>query len=161
MGIPRRKRSPSRAHVDTAILRYALDRDEEVGLRELARRLFYRRRGQPRVCISLPVAGEFVETLARDKDGEGFKRVLDELWDFLAGDRLVLFGLGRTPTEAFEIAQHLQGEDPLLTPTDALIVACLLADEEAQNLYTTDPTMIDSRVIRMKCKARGKRVREL
>lgn len=161
MGIPRRVRSPSRAHVDTNVLRFALDPDEDVETRQTARRIFHTRIGQPKMACSLPVAGEFLQTLAKEKSRQAFEDLAGKLWDYVRHGRLIFYGLEGRALEIYRTAGRIRDADPRLTANDALILASFLADEDAATQYTMDVELIRSDVVKEMCRAGGKRIRGL
>jgi hypothetical protein len=165
VGIPGEARPPPRAHVDSDILRYVFDPLEDRDLKDEARRLCFPAGTHPKppVCCSGPAAAEFLVVLAHDRadDRDAFLEAVGGFWNYVQEGRLGIFMFGERNTEAFSLAAAIQRKDPRIDATDAAIVACFLADEDASVLYTTDRDVSMSRVIREMVRERDKTIKGL
>lgn len=124
-----------RVHVDTCILLPAagldLDRDACVEARS------YLMRDGPQLAASSTALGEFLLIACRDWDEEAALQAVGTLHRWLVEERLVTYVLG-THHSIFEHSRELMLRDAFLTPADAQIIACAIADEDAEALATSD-----------------------
>jgi hypothetical protein len=111
--------------------------------------------------VSLAALGELVATLAKDAGAAEFSARMDMLHKHIREGRLLIYGLGDRDRKAAELVVSLMERDGLLDPTDAVIVACMLTDEEADLLYTTDLKVLTSKVIAVEARSLGKTLRNL
>lgn len=159
MDVPRQARPRPRAHLDTVVLLAALGYDEDVDLVRKARQFLHRTSG-PVACVSLPVLGEVSLKLLTvyDSDSEAVVyQAHEDINRFLLAGKLVTFGLGPPDTPALRLAAQMQKEDGRISPTDAVVIASMLADPDAAALYSTDE-FVGSRVVQDLARECGKRV---
>ncbi len=166
MGIPQEVPPPQRAHIDTNILRYLLDPEEDSTLKGSARGLIFGPGEKLPVCISCPVAGELVallakDTVERDAAGHDFERAMATFWRYIKEERLELFMFGRNAIGLLRIAERLFKVETRLETTDAIILASFVADNQAVVFFTTDPILLGVELVSFVKKEWGKSIRPL
>lgn len=101
--------------------------------------------------ISLPVLGEVLVVLER-KEREGvvtdddYDAMMWELWQLIKRGEVGLYGIGggaNVYTKADRIVRECD-----VNATDALIIACMLVDEQAHALYTADGQLHENHPLR-------------
>lgn len=104
--------------------------------------------GNPEIKIKIPliVLGEFMSELTQKEiKDEKSQEIIFRL------KQQILLPFGReipAPSrETYNVALELMNRDHHLKPTDALIVAQALVDEESEWLITTDGSLLDNRAI--------------
>jgi hypothetical protein len=171
VGVPNKAQARHRPHVDTDVLRFALEADEDEDLIRAAKQLV-RGEPRPRVCISGPALGELTLTLLRDDEQEhsgkwSFGLVMERLQRYHDDGYMDIFPLGKRDDGVARLAAELMtgstmwAGDPDLNPMDALIVACCLKDDIASGIHTTDSRIILSPSVQAACKHYGKEVFQL
>jgi len=171
MRIPKKAQPRHKPHVDTDVLRYALEADDDKDLVSAAKALI-RGEPRPRVCVSAPAVGELVLTLLRDDENAhggdwDFERVMAKLQRYHNEGYIELLPLGKRDDGVARLASELMvgnkewRGDADLNPMDALIVACCLKDDNASGIYTTDTGILMSPSVAAACKHYGKELVQL
>ena len=112
-------------------------------------------------CASIPALGELVLVLCRDRVGRSrISNAIDWIYQRVENGDSELFGLGDADAVIGEVATEIRRRDPLVSPTDAAIVACLFEDPEADVLYTTDGLLLENRTVVEMARERGKKLHE-
>ena len=148
MGIPQEEPPPPRAHIDTDILRAALDPADATGLHGPARSLIFNRAEAHRVCVSAPVLAELLLTITRDTIEEGgpgfrnFEGIIGRFWSWTHDDKLEFYMFGDDPDEVFRIGHELRQVDHQMSATDVVVLACFLSDTHAALFFTTDGELL-------------------
>lgn len=68
--------------------------------------------------------------------------MMEKFWSWTRDDRIDFYMFGGNPGRRLNIEQELHEVDHMLTPTDLSILACFLADDEADLLFTTDRALL-------------------
>lgn len=135
--------------------------DEDLELREGARRLFHSGR-QLLPCASIPALGELTLVLYQDRVGRDWiTSAVDWVYQGVEHGNMELFGIGAPEAVVADVAAEIRSRDPLVSPTDAAIVACMFEDPEADVLHTTDGTLLENRSVTEMARERGKKLHEL
>lgn len=129
-------------HLDSSLLRGMLDPEDESGKRTEATHLFNSSRGV-RFRISILAVGEVMGKMAETRSATACADAAAHLSRLFRGRRLDLFGIGKD-CEAMLLANELMEADHMLTPADALLVACALLDDECTTFATTDRRLSES-----------------
>ncbi|MEI6795289.1 MAG: hypothetical protein WCK39_00340 [Methanomassiliicoccales archaeon] len=132
-------------HLDSSLLRGMVDPDDSEENRSRARRLF---NSNPswQFRVSILAVGEVVGKMAETRSASASSEATAELSRLFRRRRLELHGIGKG-IEATELATQMMKADPLLTPTDALLVACAFADDECNVFATADEGLVESSTV--------------
>lgn len=152
MAIPYRKPSHRGIHLDTSVLLCALAAfPDERELHGPGRTLLYKDGEQAMVCFA--ALGEALHVLTDPRRGlpqEAVLTILENLARHIKSGRITLVGFGQTEDSTFELAHRLRKDEPRLRPTDAIIIANMCVNEDADCLVTMDEfaewTEVTSRV---------------
>jgi len=138
----------------------ALGIEEDVELRESARKGYVVGDPRPRSYVSGPVAGELLLVLLKTYP-ERLDDATRSLARFVNVDGYIELGAhGRVVEGAFEVAVVLMKGDKRLGPTDALVASCSLVDPASNGLVTADPDLLLSDVVVREFDARKRRLIE-
>lgn len=118
------------------------DRDEN---RRLAKHILNSRK-YGSLGVSLLAVGEVLGKMAQDRGMDTCLTAMRHLRRMLDDGTLFLRGFGRG-NEAMCISLEMMAVDPMVTPSDALIIACALLDDECTGLLTIDEEIIYSREV--------------
>lgn len=114
----------------------------------IARKLVFRRGGNPPPAIGLAVLGEILLTSVDDvalgklrKDLA--ERITEKIISLRESGHLTLCGLGGTGNrDPLSFAVQLRQKDPQLGHTDSIIVANALSCRDCRVFYTNDPGLL-------------------
>lgn len=143
-------------HIDSCLLRGLIDPDDNQDNRSRAKRLLNSSHGG-RFKISILAAGEVLGKIAETKSVSSAAEAAAELSRMFRRRKLSLYGIGRREA-AMALAVELMRGDPMITPSDALLVACAFEDSECSVFATSDDTLIESRYIGMYAISHGPKI---
>jgi hypothetical protein len=133
-------------HLDSCILRAIIDRDDNKERKRIVRHLMNTTLDRP-FRVSLVAVGEVTGKMAEDSSVSACAEAGAELRKLFMKRRLELFGMGRGG-EVLNMAGLIQDLDPLLTPSDIVIVACALVDPQCGRFLTVDDKLLESRSLK-------------
>jgi hypothetical protein len=141
--------------IDSCVIRCLIDPEDELENRRIGRRILNSGR-YGKLAISLQAMGEVAGVMAMDRDLSTYLEAMESLWRMIEGGsmRLTGFADGCALAEALSML----GADSRLTPGDALIVACALADDDCNGLITLDREILFSPHLTRMLGERGKRI---
>ena len=132
-------------HLDSCLLRGLIDPDDIPKNRSRAKRLLNSSH-EARYKMSTLAAGEVLGKIAETRSVSSAAEATAELSRLFRRRKLSLYGIGRRE-ETMELAVELMKGDTMITPTDALLVACAFEDSECGAFASSDDVLIESRVI--------------
>ena len=132
-------------HLDSCLLRGALDPNDKSEHRSESRHLM---NSSPDTCfrISILAVGETLGKMAEVRDSATCAEAAAELSRLLRAGKMELHGIGRGG-EALRLAVEMMKSDHMLTPTDAVLMACASMDPECTAFATTDKMLAENMVI--------------
>ena len=143
-------------HLDSCLLRGLLDHEDQQDTRSKARRLVNSMTGSV-FRVSILAVGEVLGKMAEERGAAASGDAASELSRLFRGGRLQLYGIGKG-SEVSSLVTALMAADGLLSPADAFLVACALADEEATVFATLDQDIIHSRIVKSHAAQRALRI---
>lgn len=143
-------------HLDSCLLRGMLDSHDEAGNRTEAMHLL---NSSPSVCfrVSILAVGEVMGKMAEARSAPVCAEAAAQLSRLFRRHRIELYGIGRG-SEAMILAEDIMKKDHMIAPTDALLVACALVDDECTSFATTDRKLIGSIPLLSVAATRGLRI---
>jgi hypothetical protein len=133
-------------HLDSCILRALLDPEDERERISRARRLI-NSRSDATFRVSILAIGEVFGKMAETRPASACGDAAAELSRLIRSERIELYGIGKR-NEALNIAASVIGNDPLVSPADALLVSCAMTDKACGTFVTMDRILRESSLMR-------------
>jgi predicted nucleic acid-binding protein len=130
-----------------------LDPDDKRDIRDKAKHLL---NSSPHrhFRTSILAIGEVFGRMAETRSANASAEAAAALSLLVRRDRVELFGIGRD-SRAIDLASQLMSSDRLISPTDALLVACALEDDDCVIFATEDRRLVENSSLRTQASAHG------
>jgi hypothetical protein len=146
-------------HIDSCLLQALADPDDDCEKKRDAKHLLNSSRNVS-LRMSILAVGEVLGLIAEKRGTYAYEEAAGRVGQLVRNGKIGLYGIGQGRT-AIRIADQIMLEDPLMTTTDAMLVACAMTDEKCSVFGTFDQRIVQSSVLRRVGVAHGLRIVDL